>query len=309
MAQSLQASIRLPVTKPAPRSTTLRDFVSSYILVILAVLTWLLLITSSSLDHLTSTPQWIISALYVGAYLTGGTLALKEAVSDLLEGTVNVDLLMVTAALGAAVINSWGEGGVLLALFASSNALEHFAMDRTRNAVRALMALAPEEATVIRDGVEHVLRIEEVLVGDRVLIRPGDRVPVDGTVVSGASDIDQATITGESQPVSKTSGDTVFAGTMNGVGVLEVEVTRHASESTLARIVRVVSNAREQQGRTQRFAEAFEGKYAVGVIAFSAIIFLVGWMVLDQGTRDAFYRAMTILVVMSPCALVISTPA
>ena len=109
----------------------------------------------------------MISALYVGAYLTGGTLAIKAAITDLLDGTVNVDLLMVTAAIGAAVINAWGEGGVLLALFASSNALEHFAMDRTRNAVRALMALSPEHATVLRDGQEQLVRIEDVLVGDR----------------------------------------------------------------------------------------------------------------------------------------------
>ena len=309
MAQSLQASMRLPVTKPAESARSLRAFLSEYILVILAAATWLLLITAAALDHLTATPQSVVSALYVGAYLTGGTLALKTAITDLMHGIVNVDLLMVTAAAGAAVINAWGEGGVLLALFASSNALEHFAMDRTRNAVRALMALAPEQATVLRDGREQVLRIEDVLVGDHVVIRPGERVPVDGVVHTGASDIDQSTITGESVPVRKGLGDTVFAGTMNGYGMLQVEVTKHATESTLARIVRVVSDAREQQGRTQRFAEAFEGKYAVGVILFSALYFLFGWQVLDQAAHDAFYRAMTILVVMSPCALVISTPA
>ena len=309
MAQSLQAELRLPVAASAKPARPFRELVSTYLLVVLAALTWFLLISAAALDHLTATPQSVISALYVGAYLTGGTLALKAAITDLLEGTVNVDLLMVTAALGAAVINAWGEGGVLLALFASSNALEHFAMDRTRNAVRALMALAPEQATVLRDGREQVLSIEDVLVGDRVVIRPGERVPVDGMVLSGASDIDQATITGESTPVTKSSGDQVFAGTMNGYGMLQVEVTKHATESMLARIVRVVSDAREQQGRTQRFAEAFEGKYAVGVIAFSALYFLFGWQILDHATRDAFYRAMTILVVMSPCALVISTPA
>jgi Zn2+/Cd2+-exporting ATPase len=309
MAQSIQASLRVPLTSPVGRTRSLRTLVSEYILVVLAVLTWILLILAAALDYLTPTPQSVVSALYVGAYLTGGTLALKTAITDLLDGTVNVDLLMVAAAIGAAVINAWGEGGVLLALFASSNALEHFAMDRTRNAVKALMALAPEHATVIRDDHELLLRIEDVLVGDRVLIRPGERVAVDGVVLRGASDIDQATITGESQPVAKTAGDTVFAGTMNGVGMLEVEVTKHATESTLAKIVRVVSNAREQQGRTQRFAEAFEGKYAVGVIVFSALVYGAGWLAFHDSSRDSFYRAMTILVVMSPCALVISTPA
>jgi Cd2+/Zn2+-exporting ATPase len=309
MAQTVPAAFPIPAQAPAFVRRSPRRLLSDYLLVTLAALTWILLITAVALDHLTSTPQWLISTLYAGAYLTGGTLALKTAIHDLFDRVVNVDLLMVAAALGAAVINAWGEGGVLLALFASSNALEHFAMDRTRDAVRALMALAPEEATVIRDGHERVLPIDEVQVGDRVLIRPGERVPVDGLVLEGASDIDQSTITGESLPVGKRAGDTVFAGTMNGVGMLQVETTRHPAESTLARIVRVVSNAREQQGRTQRFAEAFEGRYAIGVILFSALVFLTGWLALGHDRGDAFYRAMTILVVLSPCALVISTPA
>ena len=309
MAQAVSRPLPARAAAKSGEKFDLRQFLKTYRLVILAVLTWLLLIVAATLDHLTSTPQGVISALYVGAYLTGGTLALKEAITDLFASTVNVDLLMVTAAIGAAVINAWGEGGVLLALFASSNALEYFAMDRTRNAVRALMALSPEHATVLRDGHEQLVRIEDVLVGERVIVRPGERVPVDGSVTSGHSDIDQSTITGESQPVAKAIGDAVFAGTMNGSGVLEVEVTKHASESTLSRIVRVVSNAQQQQGRTQRFAEAFEGRYAVGVIAFSALLFLIPWLALDHDMRDAFYRAMTVLVVLSPCALVISTPA
>ena len=309
MAQAVSRPLPAHVAVKPGEKFNLRQFLDTYLLVILAVLTWLLLIVAAALDHLTSTPQSVISALYVGAYLTGGTLATKAAITDLFHGVVNVDLLMVLAAAGAAVIGAWGEGGVLLALFASSNALEHFAMDRTRNAVRALMALSPEEATVLRDGHEQLVRIEDVLVGEQVIVRPGERIPVDGCVTNGHSEVDQSTITGESLPVTRNPGDAVFAGTLNGAGVLEVEVTKHASESTLARIVRVVSDAQQQQGRTQRFAEAFEGKYAVGVITFSALLFLIPWLALDHDMRDSFYRAMTVLVVLSPCALVISTPA
>lgn len=309
MAQAVSQPLSARISAPRPSACCAPQRDNDRPLVVLAALTWLLLIAAAVLDRTSALSGTVITLIYAGAYLTGGTLAFRDAVVNLVRGAVNVDLLMVTAAIGAATIDAWGEGGVLLALFASSHALEHFALDRTRNAVRALMALSPEHATVLRDGSEQLVRIEDVLVGERVVIRPGERVPVDGSVRRGDSEIDQATITGESQPVPKTAGDTVFAGTMNGSGVLEVEVTRHASESTLARIVRVVANAREQQGRTQRFAEAFEGKYAVGVIAFSALVFLVPWLALDHSLRDAFYRAMTLLVVLSPCALVISTPA
>lgn len=294
---------------PRPSSCCAPPRENDNTLVILAASTWLLLIAAFVLDRTTGLSGTAITLIYAGAYLMGGTLAFKDALANLFAGSVNVDLLMVTAAIGAATIGAWGEGGVLLALFASSHALEHFALDRTRNAVRALMALSPEHATVLRDGAEVLVRIEEVLVGERVIVRPGERLPVDGRVTGGHSDVDQATITGESLPVQKAAGDQVYAGTMNGRGVLEVEVTKHASESTLARIVRVVSDARESQGRTQRFAEAFEGRYTVGVILFSALVYLVPWLLLGHDAGDAFYRAMTLLVVLSPCALVISTPA
>jgi len=300
-----------PAIRPnsAPFLNRPRALLSEYGLVVLAALTWALLIGAFALDRLTGTPGSVIVGLYIGAYFSGGTQASWAAIHDLFDGHVNVDLLMVTAAIGAAFVNAWGEGAMLLALFSTSNALEHFAMDRTRNAVRALMALAPETATVLHGQRESIVPIDEVQVGDRVLVRPGERVAVDGVVRTGRSDVDQATITGESVPVSRVAGDQVFAGTVNLSGVLEVETTRLATDSTLARIVRAVSDARAQQGRTQRFAEAFEGRYAIGVICFSALVFLGQWLVLAGDRGDSFYRAMTILVVMSPCALVISTPA
>ena len=274
-----------------------------------AVLCWVFLLTAFALDHLTGTPQGVIVALYVLSYLAGGTLAAREAVTDLIHGHINVDLLMITAAIGAAIVNAWGEGAALLALFSSSNALEHAALDRTRRAVRSLMELSPALATVVRDGVEEQVPVEAVRVGDLVRIRPAERVPVDGEVVEGDSEVDQASITGESVPVGKRRGDQVFAGTLNGTGSLLVRVTKLAGESTLARIVRVVEEAREQKSRTQRFAEAFEGRYAVGVLVFTALVFLIPWLLMDREIGDSFYKAMTLLVVLSPCALVISTPA
>lgn len=300
------------------RGSVLRNLVSAkswgewwddYFLVVLAVLTWVLLITAAALDHLTAAPHAMILGLYFAAYLTGGTLAAWKAGKDLMHGHLNVDLLMVTAAIGAAIVDAWAEGAVLLALFASSNALEHFAVERTRDAVKALMALVPESVTVLRNGQEVPTPLAEIRIGDVALVRPGERIAIDGVVLSGKSEVDQATITGESTPIAIVDGDTVFAGTMNLAGALQIEASTLPGDTTLARIVRVVSDAREKQGRAQRFAEEFEGKYAVGVLVFAALLFLSGWIWQGASPEDAFYRAMTVLVVMSPCALVISTPA
>src|SRR6478735_9336258 len=274
-----------------------------------AIATWILLIAAAAVDHLTSAPHAVVQVLYIGAYITGGTLSAYEAIRDLFKKEVNVDLLMVVAALGAAAVGAWAEGAVLLALFSTSNALEHAALERTRSAVRSLMDLSPDTATLLGDDGERTVRIEELAVGDIVLVRPGERLPVDGQVIEGESTVDQAAITGESIPVSKQPGDTVFAATINERGALQVRVTKLAQESTLARIIAFVEEAREQKSETQRFTDRFEGKYAIGVIASSALVFLVAWLLLDWSASDAFYRAMTLLVVASPCALVISTPA
>ncbi len=274
-----------------------------------AIATWILLIAAASIDHLTSAPHAVVQALYIGAYITGGTLSAYEAIRDLFKKEVNVDLLMVAAALGAAAVGAWAEGAVLLALFSTSNALEHAALERTRSAVRSLMDLSPDTATLLSDDGERTVRIEELAVGDIVLVRPGERVPVDGQVIEGESTVDQAAITGESMPVSKQPGDTVFAATINERGALQVRVTKLAQESTLAKIIAFVEEAREQKSETQRFTDRFEGKYAIGVIVSSALVFLFAWLALDWSASDAFYRAMTLLVVASPCALVISTPA
>ncbi|MEA2598910.1 MAG: Zn2+/Cd2+-exporting ATPase [Thermomicrobiales bacterium] len=281
-------------------------------LVIAAVSCWSLLAVAFLVDHLTAMPHAAIVALYVGAYLGGGTFAARAAIADLFHGRVNVDLLMVTAAIGAAIVDAWAEGAVLLGLFSTSNALEHHALGRTHRAVRALMELSPEVATVLRPelpGGEAVVPVEELRLDDVVLVRPGERVAVDGVVISGATACDQSAITGESLPVEKGTGDTVFAGTINTTGAIQVRVTKLAQESTLARIIGFVEEAREQKSRTQRFTDAFEGKYAVGVIAASALVAVVPWLFFDVGFGSSFYRAMTLLVVASPCALVISTPA
>jgi Cd2+/Zn2+-exporting ATPase len=277
-------------------------------LAILATLSWLFTFTGMALDGFTDVPAAVIVAVFVAAYLAGGTLATRDALIDLRHRTVNVDLLMVVAAAGAASLGSWAEGAILLSLFSTSNALEHHALDRTRSAVRALMDLSPQQARVVRDGRMTMIPVEELSVGDVVIVHPGEKIPADAEIVSGTSAVDQAAITGESIPVEKVIGDGVCAGTINGHGALEARVTKLSTETTLARIVRLVEEAREQKSKLERFADAFEGRYAVFVILFSIVVWVVP-MLFGVGFGDAFYRAMTLLVVMSPCALVISTPA
>jgi Zn2+/Cd2+-exporting ATPase len=247
--------------------------------------------------------------LYIIAYLAGGTYATVTAVRSLWARTINIDTLMVLAALGAAIIGQWAEGAILLFLFSLGNALQAYAMGRTYRAVRALMELSPNEAVVLREGQEVRLPVDTLEVGDLLLVRPGERIAVDGIIASGQSSIDQAAITGESMPVFKQTGDAVFSGTINGEGALTITATKRFSESTLAKIIAIVKEAQAQKSSAQRFTDRFEGIYAGGVIAAASLYALLPWLALDRALSDSFYQAMILLVVASPCALVISTPA
>jgi Cd2+/Zn2+-exporting ATPase len=268
----------------------------------------LLFLALAWLGHWLAWPDLVITACYMLAYLAGGLLATQTGVAALRERQINVDLLMVLAALGAASIGQWAEGGILLFLFSLSNALQQYALDRSRRAISSLMDLRPDEATIYDDGVERRLPIEAVTVGQHMLVRPGERLPLDGVIVSGTTSINQAPITGESAPVTKQPGDTVFAGTINQDGALTVRVTKLASESTLARIIALVEEAHANKAPTQRWIDLFEQRYAVAVIGLTLLAIALPPL-LGAPFGPSFYRAMTLLVVASPCALVISTPA
>ncbi|MFQ5611882.1 MAG: heavy metal translocating P-type ATPase [Anaerolineae bacterium] len=246
---------------------------------------------------------------YVIAYAAGGTFGLKAGIESLRDRAIDVDLLMVLAALGAAVVGAPFEGAMLLFLFSLSNVLQDYALDRTRNAIRALMKLRPEQALIWRDNRLITLPIDQVVIGDRFLVRPGDRIPLDGLVIEGESAVNQASITGESLPVAKAPGDTVLAGTINENGSLEARVTKLARDSTLARLIKLVEEAQSQKARTQRFLDRAEQYYAGGVIIFTILVAAVPIFVFGEAFQTAFYRAMSVLVAASPCALIISTPA
>jgi len=210
-------------------------------------------------------PGSIVTPLVIIAYLAGGGFSAAKALDQLRRGKFTIDLLMVTAALGAASVGAWAEGGVLLFLFSLSNTLEKFALHRTRHAIESLLDLRPPEAVVIRGGRDVRIPTAELVVGDIVVVRPGERIPADGVVVVGASSVDQSPMTGESIPVDKAAGDSVFAGTLNGEGSLELRSTRPANDTTLQRIIRLVEVAQSEKADSQRFTDWFGKRYTIGV--------------------------------------------
>lgn len=251
----------------------------------------------------------LATALYVIAYGTGGYFGLKGSIEALREWVIDIDLLMVLAAAGAALVGQPFEGAMLLFLFSLSNVLQNFALDRTRNAIRALMNLRPDTALVQQGDHWVTLPVEQVMPGATILLRPGDRIPLDGEVSSGEGEVNQSSLTGESMPVWKRPGDNVLAGTINQTGSLTMRVTKRPQDSTLARMIRLVEQAQSEKAETQRFLDKAEKVYATGVILFTLLVAAAPVLFFNETFDTAFYRAMTVMVAASPCALIISTPA
>lgn len=271
---------------------------------------WALLATVAFLlalpSHLGGAPGWTYGPLYAIAYAAGGWEPALEGLRALREKTLDVDLLMIVAALGAAAIGQVLDGALLIVIFATSGALEALATARTADSVRGLLALAPTTATRLTDAGEETVATAELAVGDVLLIRPGERIGADGQVLDGVSEADQATITGEPLPVVKRPGDEVFAGTLNGIGALRVRVDRDPGDSVIARIVTLVEEASRTKAPTQLFIEKAEQRYAVGVVAATLAVFAVP-LAFGADLTGALLRAMTFMIVASPCAVVLAT--
>ncbi|KMS77662.1 metal ABC transporter ATPase [Streptomyces leeuwenhoekii] len=250
---------------------------------------------------------WAYGPLYAIAYAAGGWEPALEGLRALREKTLDVDLLMIVAALGAAAIGQVLDGALLIVIFATSGALEALATARTADSVRGLLDLAPATATrLTADGREETVPTAGLAVGDVLLVRPGERIGADGTVLDGTSEADQATITGEPLPVLKRPGDEVFAGTLNGTGALRVRVARDPADSVIARIVTLVEEASRTKAPTQLFIEKIEQRYAVGVVAATLAVFGVP-LAFGEDLTGALLRAMTFMIVASPCAVVLAT--
>ncbi|ADU50725.1 heavy metal translocating P-type ATPase [Thermaerobacter marianensis DSM 12885] len=297
-----------PAPRPAGSCHQEPGFWERHHLAVLTAVTLAAVVAGRIAERLGAPPAASL-VFYAISYLAGGTPAALSGLRALRQRVIDVDLLMVLAALGAAGLGAWEEGAALLFLFSLSNALQSYAMDRTRQAIRALMDLAPETAHRLRsDGTLEEVPVEALQVGDRIVVRPGERIPIDGRVVAGRSSVDQAAITGESVPVTKGPGDEVFAGTMNQLGGLEIQVTKPAADTMLARIVALVQAAQEDRSRTQRVIDRIEQVYATAVVVIAALA--AGLPLLwgaDPG--EAVYRALVLMVVASPCAVAISAPA
>jgi Cd2+/Zn2+-exporting ATPase len=249
-----------------------------------------------------------VAALSVGAVLTAGPWTARRAWASVRTRTLDIHVLMTVAVIGAMALGDWVEAGSVVVLFALAQWLEVRSLDRARRAITSLLDLAPVEATVRIEGHEQRRPVASLEPDDVIIVKPGEKVAVDGTVVHGESDVNQAPVTGESLPVTKGVGDSVFAGTINGHGALDVRVTRSGRDSTLARIIHLVEDAQTKRAPAQAFVDRFARIYTPAVLVIAALVAIGPPLVLGQPAAEWIYRALVLLVISCPCALVISTP-
>ncbi|GAB38244.1 putative cation-transporting ATPase [Gordonia sputi NBRC 100414] len=258
--------------------------------------------------QLAGTPMWLWWSVYLACYACGGWEPALAGLKAARERTLDVDLLMIVAALAAASIGQVFDGALLIVIFATSGALEVLVTQRTADSVTSLLGLAPERATLIAvDGTTQIVDCRDLEVGQRILVRPGERIGADGVVVAGMSEVDQQVVTGESVPITRQVGDEVLSGTVNGTGALTVEVTRPASESVIARIVTLVEDASQTKAPTQLFIEKVEQTYSTTVVVATLLVLGVPIVVFGNSFEDALLRAIVFMIVASPCAIVLST--
>lgn len=274
-------------------------------------------LTGYTLEALFPDLPWLARAAYGLGIAAGAWDAAKDSWANLRTLKLDIHFLMLAVAAGAMAVGAWSEAVLLLFLFSASGAMEAFALDRTHREVSALLKSAPKRATRLRDdGSEEEVAVESLQPGDRLRVRPGEAFAADGEVSAGRSASDESMLTGEATPVEKTTGDTVFSGTINLWGAVDFKVTRLPTESTLQKIIRLIQSAQKLRSPSERFTDKFGPRYTYVVIGGSLVMFLVWWLGFGlpafantEETRSAFYRAMTLMVVASPCALVLSIPS
>jgi len=274
-------------------------------------------LTGAALGYLVPGLPWLSRAFFFVGIVTGGWDAAIDTWENLRKRQIDIHFLMLAVAVGAMLIGAWGEAVLLLFLFSASGAMEEYALDRTQREVSALLKSSPKSATVVlADGSEHQVPVEQLQLRQRLRVKPGEAFAADGLVIGGKSASDESALTGEATPVEKNVGDQVFSGTINLWGVVEFDVARLPAESTLQRIIRLIQTAQKLKAPSERFTDRFGTGYTYLVIGGSALMFLVWWLVFKlpafentSESRSAFYRAMTLMVVASPCALVLSIPS
>lgn len=267
-----------------------------------------LLFALGAILYLAGASGTLSTVAYAAAIVVGGLPIFRAAYSALRARHLDMNVLMSAAAIGAVGIGAWGEAALVVTLFAAGNALQVFAIDRTRGAVRALMRLAPDEVLVREDGAERIVGADAVSVGDLVVVRPGERLAVDGEMVEGQTTVDEAPVTGESVPVEKSAGEEVFSGSLNGSGGVVVRATREASESTVQRIARMVEEAQGSRAPAEQFVDRFSRIYTPIVVAAAVAVAAGPPLLLGAEFSTWFYRGLALLIIACPCSLVISTP-
>ncbi|MBP3038511.1 cadmium-translocating P-type ATPase [Bacillaceae bacterium Marseille-Q3522] len=303
----MEVESKAQVLSNSKEESSIRFFekLSPYMEIIAAVICGLLILTGWLLSKFDASSLSI--AAYVLSFVIGGYAKAKEGIEKTIEEKkLNVEMLMLLAAIGSSIIGYWSEGAILIFIFAMSGALETYTMNRSHKEISSLMSLQPEEAIVIENGEEKRVPVSQLRIGDIMLVKPGERVPSDGNILTGRTSLDEAAITGESIPVTKEIGDEIFAGTVNVTGSITVEITKKTTDTLFQKIIELVQSAKSEKSPSQLFIEHFEGMYVnivLIVVGFMMFLphFLLGW-----GWMETFYRAMILLVVASPCALVAS---
>ncbi|WP_243291763.1 heavy metal translocating P-type ATPase [Bacillus sp. FJAT-47783] len=273
---------------------------------LIAAITSGILIIAAWLFHLNGVEPASVS-LYLAAFVIGGFAKAKEGIEETIENKkLNVELLMVFAAIGSAIIGYWAEGAILIFIFALSGALETYTSNKSQRELSSLMELQPETATLIANGEEKIVHVSELVKGDPIIVKPGERIPADGVVIQGRTSVDESAITGEAVPVEKNVNEEVFAGTVNVNGSITVEVTKENTESLFQKILELVQLAQSEKSPSQQFIEKFESTYVNGVMIAVLLLMVIPHFVLGWTWEETFYRAMVFMVVASPCALVAS---
>ncbi|MBM7650224.1 Cd2+/Zn2+-exporting ATPase [Bacillus ectoiniformans] len=292
----------MPESKP---ERLIGQSILPHIELIAALLSGVLILAGWLLDKNGLETASVVS--YLLAFVIGGFAKAKEGIEETIkEKELNVEMLMILAAVGSAIIGYWTEGAILIFIFAVSGALETYTMNKSQKEISSLMDIQPEEALRVSNGFEEIIHVSELSVGDEILVKPGERIPADGIIMKGRSTIDEAAITGESVPVSKELNGEVFAGTVNITGALYVKVTKPSDETLFQKIIQLVQSAQSEKSPSQLFIERFEGLYVKIVLAVVGLMLFIPHFALGWSWTETFYRAMVLLVVASPCALVAS---
>ena len=296
-ARALETSSASPASRLRTHRRDIATAASGILILLAEIIRWL------------GGPAWAVNGLLFASILSGGYFVARSAWGNL-RATHSFDMnsLMTVAALGAVVIGEWVEGAVVMFLFLLGNALELYTMNRARNAISSVIDLSPKTATLVRGDQREQVTVESLMVGDTILVRPGERIGMDGIIEGGDSSVNQAPVTGESIPVEKVAGDMVFAGTLNGQGALTIKVTRLAADNTIARIIRLVEEAEAQRAPSQRFVDTFARYYTPVVVAVAAAVAVFPPLLGIGDWSTWLYRGLVLLVIGCPCALVISTP-